>query len=234
MNEENEIKVLANDEEIKFSLQRRGSKDIVMPGDEVNQTFILQNNTEYDISDIRIIDTIGDGATFKDRSVQIDGTSYANFSPVVGFVLPDVILSGNSAAVTYKVTIDDPLDDSIRIIGVSSSVTFTINGEEKTKTSNVYQMKVASGDIFISKTSNISVTIKGQTLTFQNIIQNTGTQKNTNVFFQDLIPDGTTFVENSVKIDGVTQEGANPQSGFMLPDIEGESRLTVSFDVVVN
>ena len=41
MNEENEIKVLANDEEIEFFLQRRGSKDIVMLGDEVNQTFIL-------------------------------------------------------------------------------------------------------------------------------------------------------------------------------------------------
>lgn len=234
MNEENEIKVLANDEEIKFFLQRRGSKDIVMLGDEVNQTFILQNNTEYDISDISIIDTIGDGATFKERSLQIDGTSYVNFSPVNGFTLPEKIKAGNSATVTYKVTIDDALDDSIRIIGVSSNVTFTINGEEQTKNSNVYQMKVASGDVFISKTSNISVTIKGQTLTFQNIIQNTGTQKNTNVSFQDSIPQGTTFVENSVKIDGVTQQGANPQNGFMLPDIEGESRLTVSFDVVVN
>lgn len=234
MNEKSDAKLLAQDEEVNFLLQRRGSKDIVMAGNEVNQTFSLQNNTGFDISNIMIVDTIGDGATFKERSLQIDGISYADFSPINGFTLPEKIKSGNSSTITYRVIIDDPLEDSIRIIGVASSVTFTINGLEQTKNSNVYQMKVASGDVFISKTSNISVTIKGQTLTFQNIIQNTGTQKNTNVFFQDLIPEGTTFVENSVKFDGVSKEGLNPQNGFMLPDIEGESRLTVSFDVVVN
>ncbi len=34
------------------------------------------------------------------------------------------------------------------------------------------------------------------------------------MFFQDVIPEGTTFVDNSVTIGGVQQLGLNPEIGF--------------------
>ncbi len=44
-------------------------------------------------------------------------------------------------------------------------------------------------------------------LTYTVTIQNTGNVLATNVIFQDPIPIGTTFIANSVTVDGVSQPG---------------------------
>ena len=46
------------------------------------------------------------------------------------------------------------------------------------------------------------------------LISNVGIIPVTDVFFQDVIPEGTTFVDNSVTIGGVQQLGLNPEIGF--------------------
>ena len=53
-------------------------------------------------------------------------------------------------------------------------------------------------------------------LTYTVTIQNTGNVLATNVIFQDPIPIGTTFIANSVTVDGVSQPGANPQLALQL------------------
>lgn len=218
----------------KVSLSRRGSFDVVMPGYEVNQTLSIYNGTDYVLSNVYVIDTIGSGATFKSKSVQIEGVSYVDYNPINGFLIKGTIASKSSATITYKVTIDNPLDDLLRVINFASAVSFTIEGEQKSKNSNVFQCKIANGDIYISKTSNTSATVKGSRLTFQNVIQNSGTQDNTNVVFIDSIPNGTTFVENSVKINNVLQEGANPSDGITISKIAAGEKVTILFDVDVD
>ena len=44
-------------------------------------------------------------------------------------------------------------------------------------------------------------------LTYTVTIQNTGNVLATNVIFQDPIPTGTTFITNSVTVDGISQLG---------------------------
>ncbi len=57
-------------------------------------------------------------------------------------------------------------------------------------------------------------------------IENIGNVLATNVIFQDPIPVGTTFIANSVTVDGVSQPGANPATGFKVADISsGGSRI---------
>ena len=46
------------------------------------------------------------------------------------------------------------------------------------------------------------------------LISNVGIIPVTDVFFQDVIPEGTTFVGGSVTIGGVQQLGLNPEIGF--------------------
>lgn len=218
----------------KVSLSRRGSLDVVMPGYEVNQTLSIYNGTDYELSNIYVIDTIGSGATFKPNSVQIEGISYVDYNPTNGFSIKGTIASKSSATVTYKVLIDDPINELLRVISFASAVSFSIEGEQKSKNSNVFQVKIANGDIFISKTSNTSATVKGNRLTFQNVIQNSGTQDNTNVVFVDSIPNGTTFVEDSVKINNVLQEGVNPSDGITISKIAAGEKVTILFDVDVD
>lgn len=65
-------------------------------------------------------------------------------------------------------------------------------------------------------------------------ITNTGTLLKTNLVFTDVIPTGTTFVANSVKIDGIFQPGSNPAVGFALSNLAVGASTVVEFDVTVN
>lgn len=52
-----------------FLKVKSSAKTYAKPNEEVEQTIVLTNNSEYDIFDVSIIDTISVGATFKEGSV---------------------------------------------------------------------------------------------------------------------------------------------------------------------
>ncbi len=70
-------------------------------------------------------------------------------------------------------------------------------------------------------------------LTYTITIENIGNVLATNVIFQDPIPVGTTFITNSVTVDGVSQPGANPSTGFTVANISPGGSRTVRFQVRV-
>ena len=72
----------------------------------------------------------------------------------------------------------------------------------------------------------------GDTLTYTVRIQNSGTVATTNVSFLDPIPSGTTFVANSVTINGTPQPGLSP-TGFPLANIPVGGMVTVTFQVTI-
>lgn len=231
--ETNDIKVEILAIEDNFIITRRGATEIVSPGDTVNQTITLYNKTDYEITGIHVKDTITSGANYYPNSLQIGGISYA-VNPLTGFDVNEIIAPGNSETITYKLILDDPLPDGVRTIDVYTTVDFKIYRTSYTKNSDVYTIETPHGDIVIDKTSDKSIVIKGQTITFQNVVRNTGTLQNTDVFFQDDIPAETSFVEGSVTIDGTSYPDYNPQDGFSLGEIDGKSRKIVTFEVVVN
>ena len=59
----------------------------------------------------------------------------------------------------------------------------------------------------------------GDTLTYTVSFTGTGNTNANNVIFTDVIPTGTTFVLNSLTIDGTTQVGANPATGVNIGSI---------------
>lgn len=219
-------------ESINFSKKRTGSKSIVMEGDSVNQTLTLTNNSEFEITDIKIRDEIGEGATFVAGSVIIGGNSYPNANVLDGFLLPHSITQGNSETITYTVNIDD--QTAVKKMQIYSVVTFTADGTEYTENSDTYTLEMADETIVLTKTSTKSAVIKGQTLTFQNILENKGNLTHRQVKFQDDIPSGTTFVEGSVKVNGEARPTFNPQTGFTLSSLYAHEKMTITFDVKVN
>nr|MBS9407873.1 DUF11 domain-containing protein [Streptococcus oralis] len=70
-------------------------------------------------------------------------------------------------------------------------------------------------------------------LTYTVRIQNSGTVAATNVSFVDPIPSGTTFVVNSVTINGTPQPGLSPTIGFPLANIPVGGMVTVTFQVTI-
>lgn len=70
--------------------------------------------------------------------------------------------------------------------------------------------------ITIIKSVDQTLVTLGDTITYTTILTNSGNTNATNITFTDLIQDGTTFIADSVTIDGITQIGLNPNTGITI------------------
>ncbi len=217
-----------------FTISRTTSVSVASPGETVNVTITLYNQSGYEVSGIHITDTISEGATFLSGSVTIGGISYGGISIVNGFDVNQIIPSGNSETITYKIVMANPMIDGVFDVKIQSTLTYNVYRIAYDQQSEIFTVDFPHGEMQIVKTSDKSVVVSGQTLTFQNIVRNTGTLTDTNVIFRDDIPPDLTFVEGSVIIDGVSFYDYNPINGFSLDTIAGKSQKVVSFETVVN
>ena len=69
----------------------------------------------------------------------------------------------------------------------------------------------------------------GDTVNYTVTLDYPGVIALTDVNFQDILPNGMTFVEGSVTVNGISYPTADPNVGFSVPDIEGGTSLVVSF-----
>ena len=119
----------------------------------------------------------------------------------------------------------------------SATFTFTpVPGQQPVSgqaTSNTVVTTINIADITTRKTVDKAFATVNDVLTYTVTIQNTGNVLATNVIFQDPIPTGTTFITNSVTVDGISQPGANPATGFTVANISPGGTRTVTFQVRV-
>lgn len=216
-----------------FEKKRSSAQNFGVPGESITQTITLTNNSEYELTNVSIKDDIGQGATFKSGSVRIGGTDYAQFDPVQGFTLQSPISANGNVIVTYDIVVDEmPTTDQINLV---SNITYTVDGKETfTEKTNVVEIQIEEAKVEIQKSVNKTIAISGDTLSFVNVITNSGNVKVENVVFTDILPEGTTFVTGSVTIDSTTQPDADPTKEITLNDLEVNDEITLSFDVKVS
>lgn len=233
VNEEN-ISVQANDILDNLSIVRTGSKAVAEPGETVSQTITIYNKMDYEMSNIRLTDTISSGATFKPRTVSIGGQSYGDLNPINGFDVNVIIPTGNSETITYSVVMDDPKPEGVRAVNLTSMVDFQLGRIKYSKQSDPSKIEFTHGEIDVIKTSDKTAVVKGQKILYQSIVKNTGTIMDNDVSFKDEIPVGTTFVAGSVKIDNTPFPDYDPTVGFILGAIDAKSQKVVTFEVNVD
>ncbi|MDG2739472.1 DUF11 domain-containing protein, partial [Vibrio parahaemolyticus] len=90
------------------------------------------------------------------------------------------------------------------------------------------------GEVTATKTVDVATGAVGDILTYTVLISNVGIIPVTDVFFQDVIPEGTTFVGGSVTIGGVQQLGLNPEIGFTVtPLLINGGSIEITFQVTI-
>ena len=117
---------------------------------------------------------------------------------------------------------------------------------------NAYVRFVTAGDLYVPnclglqidngvnpaldivKQVDKTVAIQGEVLTYTTTVTNSGDIPLYDTNFSDVIPLGTTFVENSVYIDGTNYPTFNPETGFTIGDLFPAQSKIITFQVTIN
>lgn len=222
-----------NNVEKDITLTKAISKNWALPDQELTSTTTITNNSSLSISNITIQDTLGDDATFKSGSLKIGSVDYPNENPITGFTLPiDISALGGEMIMTYNFTVNNHTEKNS--ISNSSELAVTLDNKNFNLTSNVAEVQIINNEVSMYKYASSSAVISGDTLTYTIEITNDGTFENTDLVFKDELPEGVSFVEGTVKVDGVTQADANPVNGFSLRNLTANDTIKVEFNVIID
>ena len=113
------------------------------------------------------------------------------------------------------------------------SYTVDPNGTPVTTSTSTNTVTNPVLDAIITMVKSVDQTLVtlGDTITYTTILTNSGNTNATDIAFIDLVPDGTTFITDSVTIDGITQIGLNPNTGITIGSIAPNSLISIAFQV---
>lgn len=216
-----------------IEIAKSADKTFVDVGEEITYQLVVKNTGTVEALDVTVTDLLPNETTLVDGSITVDGVPYVGSLPVV---IPS-IAAGQSSTVTFKVTADSlPAVNPIFNIARADYNFFPFAGYEASgfSNSNPAAVYVIVREVTNTKSVDKAFAVKGDVLTYTSVIKNAGSVPVTNVIFKDEIPAGTTFVNGSVKIDGVSYPSYDPETGFFAANLTPQTEVTVTFQVQVN
>ena len=219
-----------------FPKVKSGDRIFLRAGETSVHTVVLTNNSSATITNATFTDTMTAGATYVPGSVTVNLISQPSYDPIAGFAIPDIPPAG-SVTVSYTILADTPVVQSQ--VNNYASLNYTINDpifgpRSFTDQTNTISVILVDTEIILFKTVDRAYAQRGDTLHYTVQVRNEGNETANALTFFDPIPANTTFVANSVRINGSSMPGYQPEIGFPLPDLAAGGATTVEFDVVVN
>ncbi|GFZ30003.1 hypothetical protein CSC2_05290 [Clostridium zeae] len=206
-------------------------------GDVLTYTITANNTGTVTLSNVSFIDTLTNGATFLQGSVVVDGVSKPNANPLTGFTINNILPGGNTV-ILFKATVTSvPTPAQIKntaYIAFKYQMSPTSPYLDGSLTSNTVTTNITTISVTNTKSVSKVYATVGDTLTYTSTIVNNGNTNLINTTFIDNVPNNTTFVGGSVKINGVSYTGYDPNLGFTLGVINPGGTAIVTFDVTVN
>lgn len=196
-------------------------------GDTVAFTVNITNNGIEAVNNVLLNDPTPAGSAFVTGSVSVNGVPFPNASPASGIAI-GTVAPGASVLVAYSVTVTSvPLTASLIN---RASVTFTSGVFSSSTFSNTVTVPVYQPNISIIKSASTSNATVGDAVSYTLTVSNTGNY-GANLTLTDNIPAGTTFVPNSVLINGLPLAQANPSTGISAGLIPQGGTTVVIFTV---
>ncbi|MDX5823678.1 cell surface protein, partial [Bacillus cereus group sp. BfR-BA-01363] len=217
-----------------LTTQKSADKSIVSVGDTITYTTTITNTGNTAATNITFTSAIPASITFIPNSFTINGVQQSGAQPALGVTIPN-IAPGETVTVTFQVNVIS-VPPSNSIMGndtILYSYTVDPNGTPITTSisTNIVTNPVLDAMITMVKSVDQTLVTLGDTITYTTILTNSGNTNATNITFTDLIPDGTTFITDSVTIDGITQIGLNPNTGITIGLIAPNSSISIAFQV---
>lgn len=216
-----------------LAVTKSADKTFADVGEQITYTLAIKNTGAVNASNTTLTDMLPPETTLVADSVTVDGVPYAGALPVViATIAPE-----QTVTVTFKVTVNSlPAVNPVFNIARADYEFFPFAGYPATSFSNSNPVAVY---IIVRQMSNVksvdkAFAVKGDVLTYTSVITNTGSIPVTDVIFKDEIPAGTTFVNGSVTVNGVSFPAYDPQTGFFAANLTPQASVTVTFKVQVN
>lgn len=197
-------------------------------GDTLTYTTVVTNNGLSPINNAVLSDIVPPGSTFVPGSVTVNGAPVPSASPATGIPIGTVAPSA-SATVTFEVIISMPVP---AILSNQASVSFTSGAFSASSLSNITQTPVTQPTITLVKTSSITLATVGDTVVYTVTVSNTGNLA-AQLTLTDIIPAGTTFIPNTVIVNGATVPGVDPGTGIVVGSVAPGAVIPVLFSVLI-
>lgn len=206
-------------------------------GDIVTYTLSLSNIGNVPAQNVQVLEPPVPGASFVEGSVYINGVRKLGYNPFIGFTI-DSISPQTTTTVTYQVLINQIQPDQIivNIAKVPFKYQITPGGPviSTEKDSNEVTTRTNYVIITIPETVDKNYATVNDILYYSINVTNTGNIDAINTTFLSAIQKETTFIPNTVAINGVIYSGYDPNLGFSLGTIPPENTINVAFQVRVN
>lgn len=216
-------------------------------GDTITYTFILKNSGNTIANNLFFVDSIPDGTKFIENSLYYNGVNQLGINPTPGSGVLLAPLSPNGfSEISFKVTVVslppiNPISNNgIIYYGfiVDPTDLSMINSSKSsnTVTTFIYQANLNLNNTnYLIKKVDKSYAALDDILTYTINLKNTGNTPANNVLFLDNIPPGTTFVPNSVTINGILQPHETPEmsTGINIGTINPNKSSKLCFKVQV-
>lgn len=210
-------------------------KTTAKPGEIVHNTLTITNNSSVKLNSPFLSDTIAEGASPVEGSVKINGVAQPNFNMSTGFNIPE-LNPGETITVEYDLKINDPV--TVLPVKDASELQYTVTDPVRGEVSFIGTTEPIILNVLLTRLSAVKTVDKafaekGDTLTYTVTFTNDGNVDIEDIFFTDKIPAGTTFVENSVYVDGVNMP-YRPDVGYKISNLAPAQSATTSFRVTVD
>ncbi len=211
-------------------------KEYADVGDTLTYTIVVANSGNVAATNVVLTDPIPNGTSFVTGSVTIDSISQPAADPALGIALGTMLLA-ETRTVRFLVTIGQiPVPNPIPDTAVVD-YQYLIDPQgplvSKSTPSNTVETLVSNVDLLAEKSVDKEYADIGDFLTYTITLTNNGNTSADNVVVTDLIPDGTSFVPDSVVIDTIPQPGANPSTGINIGSIASGITTVIIFEVIV-
>ncbi|WP_419892328.1 DUF7507 domain-containing protein [Paenibacillus xylanexedens] len=204
-------------------------------GDIITYTVVVSNDGNYN-ADVILVDPLPTGETFVPNSVLINGNRWSSADPTTGINL-GTVQPAFPISVTFLATVVSLPAPPQLVNQATGDYTYTVPDGRVipgSSLSNIVTIPVTEpGVLSVVKTADRTVATPGDTITYTLVVQNSTTLQASNVFLTDPIPVGSTFVNDSLTLNGVSQPDDNPTEGLTIGDISANSSAVVTFQVNV-
>ena len=202
---------------------KENGDDYVVTDEKIKYQIIVQNAGGL-AKDVIVQDVVPEGTTFVDGSIKINDeeTQYTKEDLENGIQVnvpkkiskqnmgtesvSDVlrlanmkVLDANSLpgeiVLTFEVTVDDQKDENI-ITNIAQ-----VDGEQTNQIEYTYRKPIISSEKLMKTENNLDYAVSKENIEYSIVVENAGSITK-NVSIKDVIPEGTTFMDGSIKIDG--------------------------------